>query len=302
MLSCLRHRKTKKIAVTDPKWERKPNKRLVRIREPSEEPEDTRSSKKVKRESKSKPIANSGSDTASEASHPNSLSTIPMELFRQIVSHLSPRDLLSLSKTNKALHLLLWSRSSQSIWLDIWNNHPVPLYECPEDYPEPAWVNLLLGNTCWVCGAKGAMHVDFTVRRQTCVYPSKCITDGLVQEEEALQMGIEEDWLYSIVHTGFRDPLTATSMWEFTPYWNPKDIRALQAELKTLEEKMKKKSLTEKMKAKKREKLRDEKENYQWERERLAKHQASWYNGGLGGQPGWGVLYDLRAVAPLGRR
>lgn len=76
--------------------------------------------------------------------------------------------------------------------------------------------------------------------------------------------------LLTYIFSTVRDPLTATSMWEFTPYWNPKDIRALQAELKTLEEKMKKKSLTEKMKAKKREKLRDEKEGYQWERERVS--------------------------------
>ncbi|EIM80899.1 uncharacterized protein STEHIDRAFT_135196 [Stereum hirsutum FP-91666 SS1] len=294
MPSGRRHRKTKKVAVTDPKWERKPNKRLIRIREPSEEPEDTRPSKKVKRESRPEPIANSDNEKASEVSRPNSLSTIPMELFRQIASYVRPRDLLSLSKTNKALHLLLWSRSSQSIWKDIWSNHPVELRDCPEDYPEPAWINLLMGNTCWVCGAKDAKRVDFNVRRQTCLYPSKCVTAGLVQKKEALKMGIEEDWLCSaIVHTAWRDPATATSHWGFTPYWNPKDIRSLQAELKTFEENMEKEGLTEEMKAKAREQLREEKHWYRYERDRLAGYETSWYNGEYGGQPGDGLLYDL---------
>lgn len=67
----------------------------------------------------------------------------------QIFSHLTPYDLLRMSRLNKDLRRVLISRSSITVWKSARSNDN----ECPDPpagMSEPAWANLLFDAHCHV--------------------------------------------------------------------------------------------------------------------------------------------------------
>ena len=75
----------------------------------------------------------------------------------QICTHLHPRDLLSVSRLNKAFHAFLLQKSSANLWeraMDI----AVELPPCPSRFIEPAWLSLLYSPSCTVGGKLHSEH------------------------------------------------------------------------------------------------------------------------------------------------
>lgn len=71
------------------------------------------------------------------------------DMVVKIFSHLSPADLLSLGRMNKAFRLVLMSRPSSFLWNASLYDIGAP--PCPQDMSPPAWSHLLFGGTnCYV--------------------------------------------------------------------------------------------------------------------------------------------------------
>ncbi|THH17874.1 hypothetical protein EW146_g3017 [Bondarzewia mesenterica] len=98
---------------------------------------------------------------------------------RSIFRRLTPRDLLQLARTSKALRKVLLSRASVLVWKSARLEFPgMPVPDPPNDVSEPQWANLLLGETaCYQCGTKGTQRVDFALHRRVC---GNCCKDNLV--------------------------------------------------------------------------------------------------------------------------
>ncbi|KAI0250347.1 hypothetical protein BJV78DRAFT_591563 [Lactifluus subvellereus] len=96
------------------------------------------------------------------------LPTMPLDILYEILGHLPPSDLLSLSRVTKAFRQLLMSRRSLFLWKTSYSLVPeVPT--CPEDMSEPAWAHLLFGGAyCYSCGAKPVAKILFSLRRRAC--------------------------------------------------------------------------------------------------------------------------------------
>jgi len=77
--------------------------------------------------------------------------SMPTDIIDEIMRHLHPRDLLSLSWSSKALHAFLMKKSSAYIWKESLKNVE-DLPPCPGQLIEPAWVALLFSPSCTACG------------------------------------------------------------------------------------------------------------------------------------------------------
>ncbi|KAG8927900.1 hypothetical protein FRC02_007618 [Tulasnella sp. 418] len=98
---------------------------------------------------------------------------MPMDVFVEIASYLSPVDLLALSRSSKRLRQILLSRSSRVIWR-ISLRQVLGLPECPSDLDEPVYASLMFDEHCWYCGKK-SKRVDYLIRMRSC---SSCDHDG----------------------------------------------------------------------------------------------------------------------------
>lgn len=90
---------------------------------------------------------------------------IPMDIFTQIVSYLFPKDIISLSRSNKSLRNLLMRRSSRHIWTSAMKNVE-GLPPCPSDMTEPSYLALLFARDCMGCGRLigGRLYGELRVR------------------------------------------------------------------------------------------------------------------------------------------
>ncbi|KAK7679983.1 hypothetical protein QCA50_016929 [Cerrena zonata] len=76
---------------------------------------------------------------------------MPLDVLFEIFRHLTPGDLLSLSRTSKPFRGLLMTRESSSIWKDSRGNVP-DMPDRPAFLSEPAYANLCFGYHCYVRG------------------------------------------------------------------------------------------------------------------------------------------------------
>ncbi|KAF9472019.1 hypothetical protein BDN70DRAFT_998375 [Pholiota conissans] len=91
------------------------------------------------------------------------LPTMPLDVLFEILSQLTPKDLINVSRTNKLFHDTLYSRGARMVWKEALRGHGVPA--CPRDLIEPRFANLLFGTTCEECGRPNVPKVDFYLRR-----------------------------------------------------------------------------------------------------------------------------------------
>ncbi|KAF9472579.1 hypothetical protein BDN70DRAFT_886846 [Pholiota conissans] len=108
------------------------------------------------------------------------LPTMPLDVLFEILGQLSPKDLLSVSRTNKLFRETLLSSGAKTVWKYALKGKGVP--ECPSDLIEPRWTSLLFGTRCESCGAKNIQTVDFRLRRRVCV---KCRRVNLLVTSKA---------------------------------------------------------------------------------------------------------------------
>ncbi|KAI0058097.1 hypothetical protein BV25DRAFT_1830452 [Artomyces pyxidatus] len=96
------------------------------------------------------------------------LPSMPLDILFEIFGHLSPSDLVALSRVNKAFRQVLISRQSAYLWRESYSQVPdVPT--CPDDMNELSWALLLFGgNYCYTCGTKPVPKILFELRRRAC--------------------------------------------------------------------------------------------------------------------------------------
>ena len=97
----------------------------------------------------------------------------------QVMSHLSPADLLSIARTARNFRELLMSKRAVSIWKRARERVAGPdAPTCPPDLSEPQWANLLWGgNACQECGTRPMLKVTFALRRRVC---KRCLKERSV--------------------------------------------------------------------------------------------------------------------------
>ncbi|KAI0640853.1 hypothetical protein C8Q79DRAFT_417116 [Trametes meyenii] len=124
-----------------------------------------------------------------------SLSVLPamsIDILFEIFSHLTPRDLLTLSRTTKAFRALLHDRGSTTVWKAARYGVPgTPV--CPDDVSEPFWANLLFGEAkCEHCGS-GVRRLAFELRRRLCMQclNEACLTPAKVKKRFPGKLGTE---------------------------------------------------------------------------------------------------------------
>ena len=67
----------------------------------------------------------------------------------QVASHLSPYDILQLSRSSKELRAILLSRKSRGIWIAARQDMVPPMPDCPEEHlSEPRYAQLFYERTC----------------------------------------------------------------------------------------------------------------------------------------------------------
>ncbi|KAL0566785.1 hypothetical protein V5O48_015221 [Marasmius crinis-equi] len=92
----------------------------------------------------------------------------PLDVVFDIFSHLTPHDLLNLSRTSKDLRKLLLSRSTTSVWR-LSRSNVSGLPECPDDMSEPAYAHLCFDLRCHHCeGKQPAVNMLWHCRTRSC--------------------------------------------------------------------------------------------------------------------------------------
>ncbi|GJE86997.1 F-box protein [Phanerochaete sordida] len=95
------------------------------------------------------------------------LTELPLDVVIEVVLHLNPGDLLSLSRTTKAFRDLLMRRSSAFLWKAARENlegYP----PCPEDMNEPGLASFLYTNYCSSCLKPNVKWIYWEVRARYC--------------------------------------------------------------------------------------------------------------------------------------
>ncbi|KAJ7240475.1 hypothetical protein C8J57DRAFT_99191 [Mycena rebaudengoi] len=129
-----------------------------------------------KRPSKRQKITKSSRGRKSASTKTCYLTAMPLDVLLEIFAQLTPKDLLSLARTNSAFRATLHGKQAISIWKRSRDTVDAP--SCPPDLTEQQWARLLFGGTkCQNCGAKGIQRVDFGLRRRAC---TKCLKANLV--------------------------------------------------------------------------------------------------------------------------
>ncbi|KAJ2927089.1 hypothetical protein H1R20_g10020, partial [Candolleomyces eurysporus] len=92
----------------------------------------------------------------------------PLDILGEVLSYLSPLDLLRLARTTKALRAFLMSKSSSAIWKSsLAAIEGLP--PCPEDLSEPQYANLMCWDHCHVCFLEdGSLFRYMEARVQLC--------------------------------------------------------------------------------------------------------------------------------------
>jgi len=76
--------------------------------------------------------------------------------IRQVFSHLTPKDIINLSRTSRVFRDTLMTRNATSVWKASRERLGAP--ECPSNMSEPQWAVLLFGNVCQVRRSNGSSH------------------------------------------------------------------------------------------------------------------------------------------------
>ncbi|KAF8176932.1 hypothetical protein BJ912DRAFT_986423 [Pholiota molesta] len=95
----------------------------------------------------------------------NSLSLLPTMPLDVLLSQLAPKDLLSVSHSNKLFRETLLASSARTVWKRALEGVGAP--ECPSDFLESRWARLLFGTSCEVgLWGENIQEVDFFIRRR----------------------------------------------------------------------------------------------------------------------------------------
>ncbi|KAG8732742.1 hypothetical protein FRC11_011165 [Ceratobasidium sp. 423] len=114
------------------------------------------------------------------------LLVLPVELFTEVTRHLSPTDIISLSRSNKFFRGILMQRSAGHIWRTALQNVP-DLPPCPNDLCEPQYAALLFTKYCSLCGGSAIRSMDPYLNVRLC---NTCREEQLVCVSEIRPEGL----------------------------------------------------------------------------------------------------------------
>ncbi|KAG8681902.1 hypothetical protein FRC11_000518, partial [Ceratobasidium sp. 423] len=84
---------------------------------------------------------------------------LPLDLFIEIARHLSPLDLIHLSRANKLLRSMFMRRPAAEVWRAALTSVSLP--PCPDDsMPEPRYAALMFLEQCTECYKPATRHMD----------------------------------------------------------------------------------------------------------------------------------------------
>ncbi|KAI1789102.1 hypothetical protein LXA43DRAFT_1096669 [Ganoderma leucocontextum] len=104
------------------------------------------------------------------------------DVFREIVSHLHPLDLLHLARTSRLLRKTILARNSIGAWKkSIGSVEGLPA--CPKDMSESVYAALVFDRHCFLCGANGSTWVDYAIRLRLC---KTCHAENIKEASELI--------------------------------------------------------------------------------------------------------------------
>ncbi|GAA5825988.1 hypothetical protein JCM5353_008987 [Sporobolomyces roseus] len=113
----------------------------------------------------------------------NPFDVLPFELFTEILSYLSPKDLLHLARTNKSYRSILLSKQrSETLWKRSLESIGLPI-PTTSDWALPAYADLILHVDCLECEKKAPAWLDPWLRIRLC---KSCRQDRVVKLTEYL--------------------------------------------------------------------------------------------------------------------
>ncbi|KAF9041918.1 hypothetical protein BDZ89DRAFT_1109607 [Hymenopellis radicata] len=170
-------------------------------------------------------------DNALSSSPTALLMDLPMDVCLEIFSYLSPTDVFRLSRTSHLLRDNLMCRSAMPIWKAALKNTPGPDFPpCPDDMAPSAWIALVYGEYCNLCGMLWRpVKPDFMLRLRLC---SHCRNKELKSLDQMRR------------NEGDEETCTVRKVWSLTPTTVrtvrkihvesaclPRDYEAVKAEL-----------------------------------------------------------------------
>ncbi|KAG8735904.1 hypothetical protein FRC12_017851 [Ceratobasidium sp. 428] len=107
--------------------------------------------------------------------------SLPVEIITEIATHLTPPDLIILSRLTKNFRALLMRRSAAPIWVSAIRNVP-GLPDCPDDLCEAQYAALVYSKHCSTCGANVTKPMDPYLNVRLC---NPCRVEQVVSIKEA---------------------------------------------------------------------------------------------------------------------
>ncbi|EFI27628.1 hypothetical protein CC1G_14554 [Coprinopsis cinerea okayama7 len=108
---------------------------------------------------------------------------LPLDVIYEIFSHLTPQDLLHLSRTTKDIRRRILSKNAVGVWKRVLEvqeeENEVP--PCPGDMSPPAWASLVYEAYCHNCKTKNVRSVEWMLRTRLC---DKCAKVLLMNEDQ----------------------------------------------------------------------------------------------------------------------
>ncbi|KAG9119182.1 hypothetical protein FRC07_005947 [Ceratobasidium sp. 392] len=107
--------------------------------------------------------------------------SLPVEIFTEIATHLTPPDLITLCRLAKGFRNLLMRRSAAPVWASAIRNVP-GLPGCPGDMCEAQYAALVFSKHCSMCGVSVTKRMDPYLNVRLC---NTCRGEHVISTEEA---------------------------------------------------------------------------------------------------------------------
>ncbi|KAG8705695.1 hypothetical protein FRC09_002799 [Ceratobasidium sp. 395] len=107
--------------------------------------------------------------------------SLPIEIITEVATHLTPPDLIILSRLTKDFRALLMRRSAAPIWASAIQNVP-RLPNCPDDLCEAQYAALVYSKYCSTCGIGVTKQMDPYLNVRLC---NSCRAEQVISVEEA---------------------------------------------------------------------------------------------------------------------
>ncbi|OBZ75138.1 hypothetical protein A0H81_04832 [Grifola frondosa] len=96
------------------------------------------------------------------------LLNMPMDIFFEVASKLTPLDILHLSRVSKGFRAILISKTAQHIWIAARRNIQPQFPDCPPNLSELQYISLIFEQHCQACGIQRAPKVDYALGIRLC--------------------------------------------------------------------------------------------------------------------------------------